>query len=58
MDLQSVRPTNQLVPGKYGARWYAVLPGSCSSDIAFVIVMALFRFSRFSFGGASWLSAL
>jgi len=39
MDLQSIRPTrpirptNQLVPGKYGASWYPVLPGSSSSNI-------------------------
>ena len=34
MDLQSIRPTirptNQLVPGKYEASWYPVLPGSSS----------------------------
>ena len=28
-----IRPTNQLVPGKYGASWYPVLPGSSSSNI-------------------------
>jgi len=28
MDLQSIRPTNQLVPGKYAASWYPMLPGS------------------------------
>jgi len=37
MDLQSIRPTirptNQLVPGKYGASWYPVIPGSNSSNI-------------------------
>jgi len=34
MDLQSIRPTNQLVPGKYGASWYPMLPGSSSSNIS------------------------
>jgi len=29
----TIRPTNHLVPGKYWASWYAVLPGSISSDI-------------------------
>ena len=30
MDLQSIRPTNQLAPGKYEASWNPVLPGSNS----------------------------
>ena len=72
MDLQlilpTIRPPNQLVPGKYGASWYAVTQplhtmttahdDRYSSSVAVVIVIALLRLSRFSFGGASWLSAL
>jgi len=45
--------------GRVGVQCYQVpVVLILNSGRHFVIVIALLRFSRFSFGGASWLSAL